>query len=659
MIPRRSVQIFILICELCSAFVSQTNVKIFASQRHRRAYPTSDDSSTSPSSLNDNATTSALDQALQQVSQQFQGLPIGEIQRKLVQEGARFQKQLLQEQALTVNPKESSQHDYANTLNSSDYIISNLQRVPACISNLHVQTILRRTADNAGYRVSLQGTSDSLLSRGLLAVVATVLNEQLVDQVLQLNVDSVADSLSLRKALSRGRNDGLAGIVRIVQSQMREVLEIAPTRSSNNQENVTPPSASTDNVQVLPIKAAPTVALLLSGGVDSSVALHLLKQQGYNVTAFYLKIWLQDELAHLGSHCPFEDDILMCQAVCDQAGVPLEQISLQREYQDRVISYTLQEARQGRTPNPDIMCNSRIKFGCFYDAIASRGFDHVATGHYAQLIQDKFTNQVRLLRAPDPVKDQSYFLCALTQDQLQRVLFPIGHLQKAEVRQLAEEFQLPNRQRPDSQGLCFLGKVKFDQFIKSYLGDMPGDIIDASTGEILGEHRGVWYHTVGQRKGIGNVLKPLATSRGPWYVVAKDPERNILYCSNLYEESMFHAARSDFTVENIQWFANSAPVCDAFGQCRLLMKIRHGPKIDPGTLHLNEDGRSGKVRLDEKDGGLAPGQFVVFYRDEECLGGGVISERHITQFLLNQLEFGASTTSLTEVFSGNSVALTR
>jgi tRNA-specific 2-thiouridylase len=287
------------------------------------------------------------------------------------------------------------------------------------------------------------------------------------------------------------------------------------------------------------------------------------------------------------------------------------------------------------------MCNSRVKFGCFYNAIEGRGFDYVASGHYAQLATDE-NGVKRLLRAPDPVKDQSYFLCSLTQDQLDRVLFPIGEYEKTQVRELAQEFDLPNKHRPDSQGLCFLGKVKFDEFLAAYLGERPGDVVDARTGDVLGRHRGVWYHTVGQRKGIGKVLNPKATSRGPWYVVAKDPEHDIVYASNEYDEEVFTEARSDFYVEDVQWIAGSPPneLIDDNGDFRrgqFHMKIRHGPRIVKGSLHLTEP-TAGNVKLDSKDGGLAPGQYVAFYEldGSECFGGGVISERHWAKFLLNR-----------------------
>lgn len=416
----------------------------------------------------------------------------------------------------------------------------------------------------------------------------------------------------------------MASMVRVVQNQIRMLLGDANAQSPSN-------IMQTERIES---SNRPRVAMLLSGGVDSSVALHLLLQQNYNVTAFYLRIWLEDELAHLGE-CPWEDDLKVCQAVCEHAGnVPLQTISLGKEYRDRVVQYTIDEARRGRTPNPDIMCNSRVKFGCFLDYIEkSAEFDYVASGHYARLEEDA-ANQKRLFRAPDPIKDQSYFLCALTQSQLSKVLFPIGSYQKSQVRDLASQFQLPNRNRPDSQGLCFLGKVRFDDFLSSYLGNNPGDVVDALNGEVIGRHNGLWYHTVGQRKGIGKVMLPIATAHGPWYVVAKNQEQNIVYVSNRYEEKDFAKARSEFEVEDIRWIAGE-PNGDMWEEIQLDMKIRHGPKIVQGTLLLKEDGSLGNIRLEKKDGGLAPGQYVVFYQPgtDECLGAGVISEKHWANFL--------------------------
>jgi tRNA (5-methylaminomethyl-2-thiouridylate)-methyltransferase len=606
---------FVLFCGLCCKAFSPQRTPILRRQGPaRQTYHFAVASDTSPDNNNNNHLLSFKNN-LDLVAGRFENLSVEEIQRKLVEMGLCFEKQ------------QQTSVDFSSDLQYA----SEQQRVPGCISNLKVKTVLIKiddTNDSLLYRLRIEGTSDSLLSRGLLAVIAACANDQLASAFLELDASSLSDRLYLRRALSRGRNDGIASIVTAVQSQVRSILD-----GSHDDEQISKFTGIESCKEQQSAAPKPTVALLLSGGVDSSVALYLLKQQGYNVTAFYLKIWLEDELAHLGTQCPVEDDILMCQAVCEQLGVPLEQVSLQEEYKDRVISYTVQEARQGRTPNPDIMCNSRIKFGCFYDAISSRGFDFVATGHYAQLIRDESSDRVRLLRAPDAIKDQSYFLCALTQEQLQRVLFPIGHLQKSQVRELADTLELPNRHRPDSQGLCFLGKVKFDNFIQAYLGEQPGEIVDAATGDLLGRHRGVWYHTVGQRRRIGNYLFPIVTSRGPWYVVAKDPDRNLVYCSNEYGEETFTASRSMFTVENIGWLSATASSYVHGSPCRLTMKIRHGPDLVEGSLTLDDASTSGEVHLDEKDGGLAPGQFVAFYAGDECLGGGVISERHWAQFL--------------------------
>jgi len=648
----------------------------------------------------------ALSDAFAKRNEEFRDCSVPEIQRWLAQKGAAFP-----QQQRTLPPSQLIKDDTTNVCSreeDADWIIfkSSLDKIPNCMSNVYIRTILRHSKhpqepkkNSPISNIQLEGSADALVSRGLLALVVTALssnqttsttvhdntNGHTIEDILAVDPGVVAEQFGIRRALSPGRMDGLASMMRVVQQQIQSLLDLVQeaeedgTKQTSTAETclfvdetkgapIPIPSVEKDATTInndmttkastttiaAPLSAAKreassgpskrTVALLLSGGVDSSVALRLLLQQGYDVTAFYLKIWLEDELAHLGQ-CPWEDDYQVCQQVCDQAGVPLETLSLQEEYRDRVISYALHEAQRGRTPNPDILCNSRIKFGCFYKAIAERDFDHVASRHYARLVvgepdllaehEEGEQRVVRLFRAPDPVKDQSYFLCALTQEQLQRVLFPIGHLEKSQVRELAEAFQLPNRQRADSQGLCFLGKIKFEDFLGAYLGERPGDIVDAATGDILGRHRGVWYHTVGQRKGIGKVLYPLATSRGPWYVVAKDPDRDIVFCSNQYDEAIFTESRSIFHVEDIQWVAGAPPATmDAGNSGRFTLKIRHGPRLVSGTLTIADtSGVEGMVELDEKDGGLAPGQYAVFYDGEECLGGGVISERHWAKFL--------------------------
>ncbi len=348
------------------------------------------------------------------------------------------------------------------------------------------------------------------------------------------------------------------------------------------------------------------IAVLVSGGVDSSVALKILKDQGHDVTAFYLKIWLEDELSYLGD-CPWEIDLSYVKKVCDQLEVPLELVSLQKEYHDEVVRYTINEVRRGHTPNPDILCNSRIKFGMFLKVLDEQ-YEKIATGHYAQTkeIDGRFV----IVPAPDNIKDQSYFLSHLNQEQLSRALFPIGHLQKEQVRELAQKFNLPTKDRKDSQGICFLGKLKFRDFVKHYLGEKQGRLIESETGIDRGEHQGFWFYTIGQRQGLG-------LAGGPWYVVAKDTIQNIVYISrNYYTDDKL---RDAFEIENCNWFAKAPTEND-----QLKVKLRHGPYLHSATITSTSNGVM-LVKLTERDQGISPGQFAVFYDEKKCLGGGIIS----------------------------------
>ena len=348
-----------------------------------------------------------------------------------------------------------------------------------------------------------------------------------------------------------------------------------------------------------------SVAVLLSGGVDSSVALHLLSEQkAAGVRAFYLKIWLQEELEALGD-CPWQEDLTYARKVCEMAGVPLEVVPLQRQYEQRVVSYTVAELRAGRTPSADLLCNERIKFGAFLDSIDS-DIDTIASGHYAQVWREGSLH--RLARSPDPIKDQTYFLARLSQQQLQRCCFPLGPLTKSQVRQEAQARQLPNRHRPDSQGICFLGKIPVDDFIRHHLGENPGIIREKRSGKVLGEHRGYWFHTIGQRKGLG-------LSGGPWFVVSKDIDKNELLVT--HKRDLELQSRSTFTVSGLHWIA-APPEKE-----ELFVKLRHGPSLT--ACRLASTGPNGMVELAAADSGIAPGQFAVFYQGQECLGSGAIT----------------------------------
>jgi tRNA-specific 2-thiouridylase len=347
------------------------------------------------------------------------------------------------------------------------------------------------------------------------------------------------------------------------------------------------------------------VAVLTSGGVDSSVALcRLAAEGGHSLTAFYIKIWLEDELAFLGS-CPWQEDLDSLRQVCDSCDVPLEVVSLQRQYFREVVGYALDELRAGRTPSPDVVCNRAIKFGAFLDTIDG-SFDLVASGHYARTIERD--GAVHLLRGLDPVKDQTYFLCQLTQPQVARCRFPIGHLLKAEVRREAQRLKLPNRDRPDSQGICFLGRVPYDEFVAFHLGEQHGEIVEHETDRVLGTHRGHWFHTIGQRRGLG-------LAGGPWYVVGKDVRSNRVLIT--HAQTLVDHHRRRFRIATPNWIA-SPPTGE-----RLLVRIRHGERLIPCVVRQRED-RSIDVTLDDSDPGVAPGQFAALYDGEECLGGGAI-----------------------------------
>lgn len=350
------------------------------------------------------------------------------------------------------------------------------------------------------------------------------------------------------------------------------------------------------------------VAVLASGGVDSSVALARLVQNGHDVHAFYLKVWLEDELEHLGE-CPWEDDLRYARSVAGQFGVPLTVIPLQRAYREGVVGYLLDELERGGTPSPDLFCNSRIKFGAFADWVDAEfpnsRFERVATGHYARRVEAP--DGVELHRAPDPVKDQTYFLSRISLRQLERSLFPVGDLRKTEVRRLAARLGLAPRDRRDSQGICFLGGVRYRDFVTAHLGDRRGPVVDEATGGEIGTHRGHWLFTIGQRRGLG-------LSGGPWFVSGKDPATNRV----LVRRGAGRPANRCH-VESLHWVGGGA----SSGTERLQVRVRHGPELASARVSWGENGR-GEVLLDEPDPGIAAGQFAVLYRGTRCLGSGRI-----------------------------------
>jgi tRNA (5-methylaminomethyl-2-thiouridylate)-methyltransferase len=352
------------------------------------------------------------------------------------------------------------------------------------------------------------------------------------------------------------------------------------------------------------------IAALVSGGVDSSVTIPILKEMGYEPVIFYIKIAMEDEPGYMD--CPSEEDIEITTWIANKYGLKMEIVDLQKEYWERVVSYTIDTVKKGLTPNPDVMCNRLIKFGSFEDKYG-KDFDKIATGHYASVVENE--QGFFLGTARDTLKDQTYFLGQITYAQLSKAMFPINNLWKKEVRSLAEEMKLPSANRPDSQGICFLGKINYNDFIMKYVGENPGKIIELETGKVWGEHKGLWFHTIGQRKGLG-------LSQGPWFVVKKDIEENILYISNGYDPV---AQYSDKVLLADFHFINAEHPLDISSPKKVYFKIRHQPEFSSGML--SKDGELSIVSADDPISGVAPGQFGVIYDEDKkrCLGSGVIT----------------------------------
>lgn len=351
----------------------------------------------------------------------------------------------------------------------------------------------------------------------------------------------------------------------------------------------------------------------MSGGVDSSVTALLLKEQGYDVIGIFMKNW--DDTDEFG-HCTAEDDAEDVRRVCEQLDIPYYTVNFEKEYFDKVFSYFLDEYKSGRTPNPDVMCNREIKFGEFLNKALDLGADYVATGHYARLIQEdgKYT----LLRGVDNNKDQTYFLNALSQEQLSRAMFPIGHLPKPEVRRLAEQAGLYTAKKKDSTGVCFIGERNFKEFLSGYLPAKSGDMVDIESGEVKGRHDGLMYYTLGQRQGLGIG----GSGNGqPWFVADKDLEKNILYVVQGDQHPSLYS--TGLIATDVNWIAGSDQTPKVPFHCTAKFRYR---QPDQGvTLTWREDGTV-HVAFDEQQKAITPGQAVVFYDGDVCLGGGTIDQ---------------------------------
>ena len=352
-----------------------------------------------------------------------------------------------------------------------------------------------------------------------------------------------------------------------------------------------------------------STAVLISGGVDSAVVVHLLKERGEDLHLFYIRIGMDND----EGDCSAEEDIEMCTLIAHRYGLPLEVVSLHEEYWNHVMEYALRTVKAGLTPNPDMMCNRMIKFG-FFEERWGKDFDQTATGHYATT---RVIDGVKYLAtAVDPVKDQTDFLAQITYDQLKHVVFPIGNMPKEEVRSIAEAAHLPNAHRRDSQGICFLGQIDYNDFIRRHLGERPGPIIELETGRKLGEHRGYWFHTIGQRKGLG-------LSGGPWYVVRKNVQENVIYVSNGYGTARQYGRT--LRLDEMH-FISGNPWDSIEGPVDIMFKNRHTPHFMRGRFtHI--DGHQWVIESEEDVQGIAPGQFAVVYdpTGHLCYGSGVIT----------------------------------
>lgn len=351
------------------------------------------------------------------------------------------------------------------------------------------------------------------------------------------------------------------------------------------------------------------IAVLISGGVDSAVVVDTLFRQGHDLHLFYIRIGMDNG----EGDCSAEEDIEMCSLIARKYGLPLKVVSLHEEYWNHVMAYTLRTVKEGLTPHPDMMCNKLIKFG-FFEQRWGKDFDKTATGHYASIVEKD--GKYFLATAADPVKDQTDFLAQISYDQLSHIMFPLGELPKAEVRSRAAEAKLPNASRKDSQGICFLGKIDYSDFIERHLGTKEGPVIEIETGKKIGTHKGYWFYTIGQRKGLG-------LSGGPWYVVKKNVRDNVIYVSNGFDTRRQYGR--EIPVEEMHWITES-PFRDGSTCERIAFKTRHSPEFYDGTISIKKDG-SCTVTSNSDIQGIAPGQFAIIYSPDRrlCLGSGMIS----------------------------------
>ncbi|MEN2352439.1 tRNA 2-thiouridine(34) synthase MnmA [Limosilactobacillus fermentum] len=360
------------------------------------------------------------------------------------------------------------------------------------------------------------------------------------------------------------------------------------------------------------------VVVGMSGGVDSSVTALLLKQQGYDVVGVFMKNW--DDTDENGV-CTATEDYKDVAKVATQIGIPYYSVNFEKEYWDRVFTYFIDEFKKGRTPNPDVICNKEIKFKAFIEYANQLGADYVATGHYADLKRDEAGN-MHLMRAKDQTKDQTYFLSQLDHAQLDKVLFPLAGYTKKEVRQLAKDAGLVVADKKDSVGICFIGEDgHFREFLSQYLPAQQGEM-QTVDGKVVGTHAGLMYYTIGQRKGLG--LGGTKENNDPWFVIGKDITRNVLYVGQGYENEYLYATHME--ASDIHWVDD---VVSRYGtEFHCTAKFRYRQKDEGVTVKLSDDGQMVTVTSDDPARAITPGQAVVFYDGDECLGSAIIDRAY-------------------------------
>lgn len=350
----------------------------------------------------------------------------------------------------------------------------------------------------------------------------------------------------------------------------------------------------------------------MSGGVDSSVTALVLLEQGYEVEGLFMKNWDEDDGTE---YCTAKEDLADAQAVCDTLGITLHTANFAAEYWDNVFEHFLAEYKAGRTPNPDILCNREIKFKVFLEYAEMLGAEKIATGHYVR--NGERDGRVRLLKGLDANKDQSYFLHAVPEAAIARTLFPVGEMEKSEVRAIAERHGLTTARKKDSTGICFIGERRFSDFLKQYLPAQPG-VIETPEGEVIGEHMGLMYYTLGQRQGLGIGGLPNHPD-APWYVAAKDLERNVLVAVQGKHHPLLYT--DSLSTEPVEWVAGQPPAPEV----RLQAKTRYRQQDVACQVRVLEDGGV-EAFFDDPQRAVTPGQSLVLYEDDICLGGGVIRE---------------------------------